>query len=234
MQFTDSHIHLQDYKQKNAQQIIREMKKMGFAKVICASAHPEDWNKIAKIHSLDSDFIIPAFGVHPWYVKQAKHDWENNLIKLLQQHPCALIGECGLDKLKGPSIELQTSVFKEEITLAEEQGLPMVIHCVKAYNELVQIKKSTHPQQPWIIHGFRGKEALAKECIQHGFYLSFGSNFQEDALRVVPIEKLFIETDESEMSIEEIYLRIAHARGMELKELTESIKKNVERVFFKP
>ena len=60
------------------------MKKIGFANVICASAHPADWNKIAEIYSLDSDFIVPAFGVHPWYVKQVNHDWENNLIKLLK------------------------------------------------------------------------------------------------------------------------------------------------------
>ena len=176
-----------------------------------------------------------SVGIHPWYLTD--HDVENQLEilrKVIENKQVIAIGECGLDKLKGPSMEFQTSVFKKEIALAEEHGLPMVIHCVKAYNELVQIKKSTHPQQPWIIHGFRGKEALAKECIQHGFYLSFGPYFQEDALRVVPIEKLLIETDESEMSIEEIYLRIAHARGMELKELTESIKKNVERVFFKP
>ena len=176
-----------------------------------------------------------SVGIHPWYLTD--HDAEKQLEilrKVIENKQVIAIGECGLDKLKGPSMEIQTSVFKKEIALAEEHGLPMVIHCVKAYNELVQIKKSTHPQQPWIIHGFRGKEALAKECIQHGFYLSFGPYFQEDALQAVPIEKLFIETDESELSIEEIYLRIAHARGMELEELTESIKKNVERVFFKP
>jgi TatD DNase family protein len=143
------------------------------------------------------------------------------------------IGECGLDKLKGPSMELQKVVFKVQMAMAEEHGLPLVIHCVKASNELVQFKRQTHPDQPWIIHGFRGKEALVKEFIQHGFYLSFGACYQEEALRSVPVERLFIETDESELSIEDIYLRVAQSRGMDLKELTESIKKNVERVFFK-
>ena len=130
-------------------------------------------------------------------------------------------------------MELQKVVFKEQMAMAEEHGLPLVIHCVKASNELVQLKRQTHPDQPWIIHGFRGKEALAKEFIQHGFYLSFGACYQEEALRSVPVERLFIETDESELSIEDIYLRVAQSRGMDLKELTESIKKNVERVFFK-
>lgn len=198
--------------------------------------HPESEILSADVLSFSSigknEYL--SVGIHPWYL--ADNDAENqleSLRKAIGNRQVVAIGECGLDKLKGPSMELQASVFRKEIALAEEHNLPMVIHCVKAYNELVQIKKSTHPQQPWIIHGFRGKEALAKECLQHGFHLSFGAYFQEDALRAVPFEKLFVETDESGMAIEEVYLRIARTRGMELEELTESIKKNVERVFFK-
>ena len=174
-----------------------------------------------------------SVGIHPWYLDDAENQLDL-LRKAIENKQVVAIGECGLDKLKGPSMDLQTTVFKKQIALSEEYHLPMIIHCVKAYNELIQIKKSTHPHQPWIIHGFRGKEALAKECILHGFHLSFGAYYQEDALRAVPVEKLFVETDESDMTIEEIYLRIAHTRGIELEELTESIKKNVERVFFKP
>ena len=173
-----------------------------------------------------------SVGIHPWYLDDAENQLDL-LRKAIENKQVVAIGESGLDKLKGPSMDLQTTVFKKQIALSEKYHLPMIIHCVKAYNELIQIKKSTHPHQPWIIHGFRGKEALAKECILHGFHLSFGAYYQEDALRVVPIEKLFVETDESDMTIEEIYLRIAHTRGIELEELTESIKKNVERVFFK-
>ena len=198
--------------------------------------HPESEILSADVLSFSSigknEYL--SVGIHPWYL--ADNDADNqleSLRKAIGNRQVVALGECGLDKLKGPSMELQTSVFRKEIALAEEHNLPMVIHCVKAYNELVQIKKSTHPQQPWIIHGFRGKEALAKECLQHGFHLSFGAYFQEDALRAVPVEKLFVETDESGMAIEEVYLRIARTRGMELEELTESIKKNVERVFFK-
>lgn len=198
--------------------------------------HPESEILSADVLSFSSigknEYL--SVGIHPWYL--ADNDAENqleSLRKAIGNRQVVALGECGLDKLKGPSMELQASVFRKEIALAEEHNLPMVIHCVKAYNELVQIKKSTHPQQPWIIHGFRGKEALAKECLQHGFHLSFGAYFQEDALRAVPVEKLFVETDESGMAIEEVYLRIARTRGMELEELTESIKKNVEKVFFK-
>lgn len=183
--------------------------------------------------SIDKNAFL-SVGIHPWYLTD--DDAENQLEllrKAIENKHVVAIGECGLDKLKGPSMELQKVVFKEEMAMAEEDGLPLVIHCVKASNELIQLKRQTRPEHPWIIHGFRGKEALVKEYIQHGFYLSFGACYQEEALRSVPVERLFIETDESELSIEDIYFRVAQSRGMDLKELTESIKKNVERVFFK-
>ena len=198
--------------------------------------HPESEILSVDVHpysSIEKNAFL-SVGIHPWYLTD--DDAENQLEllrKAIENKQVVAIGECGLDKLKGPSMELQKVVFKEQMAMAEEYGLPLVIHCVKASNELVQLKRQTHPDQPWIIHGFRGKEALAKEFIQHGFYLSFGACYQEEALRSVPVERLFIETDESELSIEDIYLRVAQSRGMDLKELTESIKKNVERVFFK-
>ena len=183
--------------------------------------------------SIDKNAFL-SVGIHPWYLTDDDAENQLDLLrKAIESTQVVAIGECGFDKLKGPSMELQKVVFKEQMAMAEEHALPLVIHCVKASNELVQFKRQTHPDQPWIIHGFRGKEALAKEFIQHGFYLSFGACYQEEALRSVPVERLFIETDESELSIEDIYLRVAQSRGMDLKELTESIKKNVERVFFK-
>ena len=198
--------------------------------------HPESEILSVDVYSYSSieKNAFLSVGIHPWYLTD--DDAENQLEllrKAIENKQVVAIGECGFDKLKGPSMELQKVVFKEQMVMAEEHGLPLVIHCVKASNELVQLKRQTHPDQPWIIHGFRGKEALAKEFIQHGFYLSFGACYQEEALRSVPVERLFIETDESELSIEDIYLRVAQSRGMDLKELTESIKKNVERVFFK-
>ena len=198
--------------------------------------HPESEILSVDVHSyssIDKNAFL-SVGIHPWFLTDDDAENQLDLLrKFIESKEVVAIGECGLDKLKGPSMELQKVVFKEQMAMAEVHGLPLVIHCVKASNELIQLKRQTRPEQPWIIHGFRGKEALAKEYIQHGFYLSFGACYQEEALRSVPVERLFIETDESELSIEDIYLRVAQSRGMDLKELTESIKKNVERVIFK-
>ena len=175
-----------------------------------------------------------SVGIHPWTLTEENADiqWET-LHESIKDKRIVAIGECGLDKLKGPSMELQTAIFKQEAALAENCSLPLIIHCVKAFNELIQLKKEISPCQPWIIHGFRGKLPLTLDCIRHGFYLSIGSRFQADALKAIPLDRLFIETDESEESIRSIYQRIAEVKRISLEELAEAINKNVRKVFFK-
>ena len=182
----------------------------------------------------NQEAIYASVGIHPWEVTEANADalWEA-LQKAVEYKRVVAIGECGIDKLKGPSLDLQIALFKKEAMLAEAHSIPLVIHCVKAFNELILLKKEIRPLQPWIIHGFRGKLSLAKDCIRHGFYFSVGAHFQEDALKAIPSDRLFIETDEADKSIEDIYQNIAQVRGMELEELKECINKNVKEVFFK-
>ena len=200
------------------------------------SVHPE--SEILSLApeelSTDNRSFYASVGIHPWTLteKNANIQWKA-LYESIKDKRIVAIGECGLDKLKGPSMELQTAVFKQEAALAESSSLPLIIHCVKAFNELIQLKKAISPRQPWIIHGFRGKLPLALDCIRHGFYLSIGSHFQENTLKAIPLDRLFIETDESEESIESIYQRIAEIKGISQQELLEAINKNVREVFFK-
>ena len=184
--------------------------------------------------STDNRSFYASVGIHPWTLTEENADiqWEA-LCESIKDKRIIAIGECGLDKLKGPSMELQTAVFKQEAALAEDSSLPLIIHCVKAFNELIQLKKEISPRQSWIIHGFRGKLPLALDCIRHGFYLSIGSHFQENTLKAIPLDRLFIETDESEESIGSIYQRIAETKGIALQELIEAINKNLREVFFK-
>lgn len=178
--------------------------------------------------------VYTSIGIHPWFLTEENAESQWKALQKQVSHPSVLaIGEGGLDKLKGPDMELQVKILKQQVALSEEKSLPLIIHCVKAFNELIQLKKELRPHQPWIIHGFRGKEALAIDCIRHGFYLSYGEHFQENALKATPQEKLFIETDESEVPVQEIYQSIARVHGIGLQELKESVKKNVKEVFFK-
>lgn len=200
------------------------------------SVHPESEIRSLAPEELSTDnrsFYV-SVGIHPWTLTEenANIQWKA-LRESIKDKRIVAIGECGLDKLKGPFMELQTAVFKQEAALAEDSSLPLIIHCVKAFNELIQLKKEISPCQPWIIHGFRGKLPLALDCIRHGFYLSIGSHFQENTLKAIPLDRLFIETDESEESIGSIYQGIAETKGISQQELLEAINKNVREVFFK-
>lgn len=151
----------------------------------------------------------------------------------LVRHPQVLaVGEAGLDKLAAAPMNRQVEVFRRQARLAEEVGKPLVIHLVKATDELLRVKRELRPSVPWIIHGFRGKAALAEEFLKHGFYLSFGEKYQEAALRLTPVHRLFIETDESEVPVGELYARAAQVCGISPEELGDTLRLNVCKVFF--
>lgn len=178
--------------------------------------------------------VYASAGIHPWSLLQERAEEQRKaLLKALKDRRVIALGEVGLDKLKGPSIEFQTVVLRQETDLAEALHLPSVIHCVRAFNELISLKKACNPKEPWVIHGFRGKESVARMLLEQGCYLSFGEHFQEAAVRAVPLERLFIETDESAEPVEKIYRRIALVRGISLEELAEGVKNNVHEVFFR-
>lgn len=189
----------------------------------------------ASAFPVEEKVVYASIGIHPWNLTEtnAESQWKA-LQDAVKDPRIRAIGEAGLDKLRGAPLALQTSVFRQEIALAERCRLPMVIHCVRAWNELIQLKKEIQPCQPWIVHGFRGKPSVAQELLRQGCRLSFGSCFQEESVRLTPLSRLFIETDESEESIGSIYRRVADVCGISLQELTEAVKKNVQEVFFKP
>lgn len=83
---------------------------------------------------------IFSIGIHPWDSDE-NFKFVNIIRSLLSSDLCVAIGECGLDKIKGPDISIQISTFREQIKLSEQFQLPVIIHCVRAFNELIQLKK---------------------------------------------------------------------------------------------
>ena len=174
-----------------------------------------------------------SVGFHPWAVSPeypSEADWER-LSALIRLPQVLALGEAGLDKLSAAPLPLQETLFGRQARLADEVGKPMVIHLVKAVDELLRLRRRFVPRVPWVIHGFRGKAPLAQELLRHGFYLSFGERFQEAALAAVPLSRLFIETDESPLPVAHIYARAARARQMPVEELAEAVRANVQSVF---
>ncbi len=197
MQFIDTHIHLQDYKQKCATDILSAMPKFNVKKVICVSAKEQDWAKVQKLAQTHSE-VIPAFGLHPWYVKEASLDWAKHLEQYLQDNPSALIGETGLDKIKDNEKEPQLSFFKTHCLLAKKYNRPLIIHAVKAVDWLDEVW-SELPQK-FVFHSFNGHPEHLKKIIKSGGYVSFCASIlknkhKEEIIQNTPINKMLIETD---------------------------------------
>ena len=161
-----------------------------------------------------------SVGIHPWYIDASAEEKLIQLAKWANDARVIFIGECGLDKNSNASLQIQTDIFKKQIALSEKLQKPLIIHCVGGFNELFEIKERMNPKQLWIIHGFRGKPELAKQVLKNGCSLSFGEHFNAESIKLTPLEKLYIETDESSMSIEKIYSNIALAKGCSISYLT--------------
>ena len=175
-----------------------------------------------------------SFGIHPW-------DSETNGLKIREIENRAhdkfmlAIGEIGLDKVKGPAFEIQKSCFIDQVLIAEKINRPVIIHCVKAWNEIAAIKKELQPKQTWIFHGFT-KVSILESVLEEGLMISIGAGIMnnlklQEALKNIPNEQLFLETDDSEITILEIYKKVSTVKNLSLSELEEIIENNFKRIF---
>ena len=187
------------------------------------------------IYNLHQEEILPenyfSIGIHP---KDIDGNWQENLEKvkeISQQQNCAAIGECGLDALINIDENLQKKVFEAQILWANEIQKPVIIHCVRKFQELIPFQKIA--KIPMIIHGFNKKKAIADEMLKHGFYLSFGKSVLHSVslqaiVKDFPLEKMFLETDDADFDIQNLYQKAAEFKGISVEKLQEQISKNLE------
>ena len=201
-------------------------------------AEPVSAGKAIINRKLATDALYEGYfysaGIHPWDLTE--FDTERRLECLREQlaeKQLVAVGEAGLDKLAAAPMQLQVAVFKEQVELSEKYRLPLIIHCVKAMEELLAVKKELRPVQPWIWHGFRGKPQQARQLMENGIYLSFGEHYPEQTVRTMPVDCMFLETDDSPVDIEEVLHRVARTRGTDVEELRQAIRENIQKVFFR-
>lgn len=166
-----------------------------------------------------------SYGLHPWYVESASERMEQ-LRLLVEGDRVVAIGEAGLDRLAESTIERQLPIFIGQAELAECVSKPLIIHCVKAWDELIAIKKRMRPSQPWVIHGFRGNGVMACQLLHQGFYLSFGRRHNSDALRAAWPDCLFLESDEEHINIGDLYAEVANKLNVPLVDFKGQISRN--------
>jgi len=176
-------------------------------------------------------------GIHPWHLNENNREQLLEYVRNIAGNPDLIaFGEAGFDKLRGPSIELQKSTFTEQVKIAGENQKPLVIHCVRSWDELLAAHKNLKPLTPWLVHGFRGKKELALQLIKRGMYLSFWFDFvmrpeSADLLRFLPKERIFLETDGADVDIKEIYRKVSDDLEINIDILKERIRNNFNLLF---
>ena len=160
-----------------------------------------------------------------------KSDIEEIKKKTLDKN-CIAVGECGLDGLITVDEKLQNEVFQAQLSWAEEIRKPVIIHCVRRFSQILHFKKA---KIPLIIHGFNKKETIAEELLNVGFYLSFGRAAMESLslqkiIRNIPIDRLFLETDNSDFSIQDLYEKVAEVKSVSFENLKNQMWENLGNI----
>lgn len=188
------------------------------------------------IYSLNLTDEIPAgkfsAGLHP---KDITDNWQTDLEsikKISLSENCLAIGECGLDGLIDIDEKLQNEIFQAHINWAGEIKKPIIIHCVRRFSQILHYKTA---KVPLVIHGFNKKENIAQELLDAGFYLSFGKAALDhlplqNTIKNIPIRRFFLETDDSDFEISELYEKVAEIRSISLENLKDQMWENLDNI----
>lgn len=167
-----------------------------------------------------------SVGLHPWHLDlycddsmRIKDEIWVEMVAAAASPDVAAIGECGIDLIHGGLLAMQMIAFRRQALLAERLRKPLIIHSVKAHDYIVGMKRDLNPEQTWIIHGFRNKPSIAAIYLNAGCALSFGEKFSPESLDITPPERIFAETDESQMPIGRIIERLEESAQNRLKEI---------------
>ncbi len=182
---------------------------------------------------VENELTISARGIHPFDALSGsellKEDFDSSI---------EAVGEIGLDFSIDTPREVQEQLFIEQLQLADQLGLPVVLHSVRAVDRTLEILSKFTSLRAVIFHGFIGSTQQAKRATDRGYFLSFGhrcfaSPKTLEALRTTPLDNLFFETDDHDISIEEIYHAAESYRPESLDEIRKAIYINYIKIFKK-
>ena len=248
----DAHSHLDKYNDE-LDAALNEIERTQIL-TVSVSMDIESYRRATEI-ATRSKFIVATFGIHPWNAptyadRLPEHEFE----LLVRGSP--MIGEIGLDyTLSDVSRETQISAFRLQLKLALEAHLPVIIHCRKAFQDLLDIVKEDGGESiGGVLHAFSGSPQMAAEFVKLGFYLSVAGTVTYrnavrplEVVRSIPLEHLLLETDAPDMTPEpyrgcpnepafiiETASRVAQLKGITLDEVAAVTTLNASRLFRLP
>ena len=206
---------------------------------VITNLHSHDTSAQEALISVDIDDFKPQYGkvysvgLHPWHIGD---DWQEKIEQLKEaaQHQLVVaIGETGLDSLKGAPLEVQEQVMQAHINIASASGKPLIIHCVRTSQQVLKLWRDNPEAHnvAWVIHGFRGNENVARQLLDAGFYLSYGSKHNAEALAITPIDHLLVETDDEPSStIKQALKEVAQAKDRSVWRLRRQVRRTALKI----
>lgn len=227
--WTDAHNHLQDPRLDGC--------RADWPECIVNSIQESDWDAV--LATAKAPKRHAALGIHPWFADTATPGWEQRLHQLLIEYPTAGIGECGLDtKTKRCEIELQLPIFKQQLELARELDRLMTIHCIAAWERMIDVFNHTPPPTRWLLHGFNGSGETARRFTSMGAYFSISARVISPggekilrAFREIPRERILLETDAPNLPLDPpaAGIEIAQILGCNPREFATSTRQNLHQ-----
>jgi TatD DNase family protein len=218
MRLFDAHVHLQDPKiSRWLSQLLAELPQVGLEGAVVNGTSESDWSAVAQL-ARRAEWVVPSFGLHPWWVGTESTDWLDRLERCLRDHPNSGVGEIGLHQvktsparhgqmqnrgLKNPSISEQVCVLVQQIKLAARMNRVITLHCFQAWTEMAAVlSNETLPSRGFLIHAYSGDASLVPLLLDRGAYFSFnGYNLGERhasrkaIFERLPSNRILVETD---------------------------------------
>lgn len=250
---TDTHIHLQmtDYAPDLAE-VIQRSQSVGVRRWVVPSIGSGCWSRLLELHR-QYPALYYAFGFHPWFLSREDKSCFRKLEQILSLQPEGLVavGECGLDKEIDTPFELQLEFLDVQLQLARHYNLPVILHCRKAFNELLQRLKHAQLPRGGIWHAFSGSIQQAEVMIELGFKIGVGgvityprAQKTRDAVAKLPVSALVLETDGPTMPLSgyqgqrneparvlQVLAELAVLRHCEMAPLSRAIRANTDAIF---
>lgn len=199
--------------------------------------HHHKINVTEGIYNVDLFNSVPenpySIGIHPKDINPEQLSKQFEWLHQNIQNHCFAIGECGLDAFVDANEKLQQEIFLKQINIANECKKPIIIHCVRKFSELIPFRKKT--KNAMIVHGFNKKQRIADQLLENNFHLSFGKavlyNLSlQNTLKDTPLDRLFLETDNDDFEISELYHKVSEIKNISLENLQEQIFINLETI----
>ena len=253
MRLFDTHCHLDfDCFSADFRQHIESAQQHGVERFILPAIGPSNWQKLIALSQQYSGLYY-ALGIHPLFIDQQSQHSFTELRLLLEQHQglCVAVGECGLDAMIDVDMELQERIFVQQVDIANEFKLPLILHSRKTHNRLLQILKQKQFEFGGVLHGFSGSYQQAMQFVERGFYIGVGgvityprANKTRQAIVQLAVENLVLETDAPDMPLNghqgkanhpkmigEILSCLASLKGLPEQTIAEIVWKNSNSAF---